>query len=217
MKRPRGSLTGVYAITPCGMMDFHEILRRSALLLAGGLCALQYRDKDAGDTEKRRRALRLLELCRTHHTPLIINDDPPLAAAIGADGVHVGADDPDPTQARQLLGPSAIIGISCYDDVDKAARVARSGADYVALGAFFPTTTTTPRSRATLDTLRRTRSRVACPIVAIGGITPENSPGLAAAGADAVAVISSLYFAGDPQQQLRRFNQLFSDSREPRI
>lgn len=209
-------LAGVYAITPCGTLDFGEILRRSALLLGGGLCALQYRDKGTGDSEKQVRAARLHALCRAHGTPLIINDDPRLALAINAEGVHLGADDPDPAWARELLGPSAIIGVSCYDDVGKAVQASASGADYVALGAFFPTATKTPRARATLATLRSARTRISRPIVAIGGITPENSAELVSAGADALAIVSALYDADDPHYQLQRFQTLFSDPGEPR-
>lgn len=210
------TFAGVYAITPCGTMDFDEILRRSALLLGGGLCALQYRDKDAGHSERRRRATSLHTLCLAHGTPLIINDDPRLALAIDAEGVHLGADDPDPARARDLLGPSAIIGVSCYDDIGKAVQASESGADYVALGAFFPTATKTPRARATLATLLSARARISSPIIAIGGITPENSAELVSAGADALAVVSALYGADDPQHQLQLFQKLFSDPGEPR-
>lgn len=200
---------GIYAITPDCRSDFESVLQRTAALLATGIALLQYRDKIATPVERHRRALLLRDLCRRHDTPFIVNDYPELAAAVEADGVHVGEDDASLETARALLGADAVVGVSCYADVERAVRLAGDGADYVALGAFHPTATKTPRTRATVATLRAVRRRVRCPVVAIGGITPENSAALVAAGADLLAVIGALYAANDPVRELARFNQLF--------
>ncbi len=204
---------GVYAITPCATMEFAEVLLRTAAILQAGVSAVQYRDKSRDLSTQKVRAAALLVICRAAGTPFLINDDPALAAEVGADGVHLGIEDPAPETARQLLGPDAVIGVSCYDDVDRARSLVRSGADYVAFGAFFPTTTKSPRATATLDTLRRAKSHISQPIVAIGGITPENSEPLVMAGADMLAVITSLYGADDPARQVGRFQTLFGHSK----
>ncbi len=200
---------GVYAITPAGM-DFPQIRQRTSLLLAAGICALQYRDKDATGAVRLRRATSLRDLCREHGVPFIINDDPELARDAGADGVHLGADDPIPGTARKLLGSGAIIGVSCYDNMALAQEMQAAGVDYVAFGAFFPTMTKTPRTWATPDLLRGARRSLSCPIVAIGGITPENSAPLIAAGADMLAVSGALYCAADPAGVLAHFNTQFA-------
>jgi thiamine-phosphate pyrophosphorylase len=200
---------GIYAITPDCRGDFDPVLRRTAVLLAAGIALLQYRDKVAVPAERQRRAMLLRDLCHRHDTPFIINDHPELAAAVGADGVHVGEDDVSPERARRILGAGAIVGVSCYADVTRAVRMAAAGADYVALGAFHPTTSKTPRAHATTDTLRAVREQVRCPVVAIGGITPENSAALVAAGADLLAVIGALYAADDPVRAVAQLNGLF--------
>ena len=205
---------GVYAITPGESMDFAQVLRWTAEILQAGISALQYRDKHCAAREQRDRATALLALCRATGTPFLVNDDPALAADVTADGVHLGADDPSFEFARQLLGPDAIIGVSCYDALERACQFSRSGADYVALGAFFPTTTKAPRAFATLDTLRAVKTQITQPVVAIGGITPDNAGFLVAAGADLLAVISSIYGAADPARQVARFKSLFEPTLE---
>ncbi len=210
MKRRPKLARGIYAITPGESLDFAETLRRTSELLQAGISAVQYRDKHCPLPEQRQRAEALLALCQTTDTPLLINDAPALAKAVGADGVHLGMDDASVESTRRLLGPDWIIGVSCYDDVKRAVHAAGNGADYVALGAFFPTTTKAPRAFATLDTLRAAKRQITLPIVAIGGITPDNAAALITAGADMVAVISSLYGADDPAQQALRFKSLFA-------
>jgi thiamine-phosphate pyrophosphorylase len=190
-------------------MQFAEVMLRTAAILQAGVSALQYRDKSGDLPAQRVRAEALRDLCRASGTPFLVNDDPALAAAVEADGVHLGMEDPSLEAARQLLQPGAIIGVSCYDDVERARKLARSGADYVAFGAFFPTETKTSRATASLETIHRSRPHLHQPIVAIGGITPENSEPLVKAGVDMLAVISSLYYAKDPAHQVRRFQELF--------
>ncbi|MEP6679364.1 MAG: thiamine phosphate synthase, partial [Betaproteobacteria bacterium] len=122
----------------------------------------------------------------------IVNDDPVLAAAVGADGVHVGGDDAGVIAARELLGPERIVGVSCYDDFARAMSAAQAGADYVAFGSFYPSATKPGARRADVDLLHRARS-LGVPVVAIGGIDAGNAQALVDAGADAVAVIRDVF------------------------
>jgi thiamine-phosphate pyrophosphorylase len=139
----------------------------------------------------------LKDLCVTHRATFIVNDHVDIAAEVDADGVHVGKDDPVYADARKLVGPGKIIGISCYRDLDNAKAAQRDGADYVAFGSFFASRVKPGAVRAPLDLLTRAKAELSVPVVAIGGITPENAAQLARAGADAIAVISALYDAHD--------------------
>ena len=190
--RPRG----VYLITP-NDADTARLLARTAPLLAAGATWLQYRNKTADAVLQRQQATALQALCAQHAVPLIINDDPQLAHAVGAAGVHLGGTDGDIGAARALLGPAAIIGASCYDQLANAERAVAAGASYVAFGAFFATTTKITNSRATPDLLRQSAA-LGVPRVAIGGLTPDNVGPIIAAGADLLAVVSSVFGAHDP-------------------
>ncbi|MGH8246104.1 MAG: thiamine phosphate synthase [Gammaproteobacteria bacterium] len=206
---PRHLASGMYAITDCAALQTPELLARTDRILAAGIAALQYRNKTASFDEKLIEASAIRSLCVKHGTPLIINDDVDLALAVCADGVHLGIGDLNCADARARLGDDAIIGISCYDDLESAVNAQKSGADYVAFGAFFPTTTKAPRATADLDLLRRARPILNVPVAAIGGITPENAAPLLSAGADILAVVRSLYGSADPADVVLRFNRLF--------
>ncbi|HEY5802503.1 MAG TPA: thiamine phosphate synthase, partial [Lysobacter sp.] len=156
-------------------------------------------------------ALALQPLCRSLDVPLIINDDWPLAAAIGAAGVHLGEDDGEIALARHELGADAIIGASCYDELRFARQAVFAGASYVAFGAFFPSTTKPNARRATPDILRDAAA-LDVPRVAIGGITPDNARPLIDAGADLIAVISGVFDAADPAATTRAYLSCFEDS-----
>jgi thiamine-phosphate pyrophosphorylase len=162
--------------------------RGSHPLLPFASC-LQYRNKRADAGLREQQAVALRGLCRGAGVPLIINDDASLAAKIGADGVHLGEHDGDIVAARALLGDGAIIGVSCYDELLRAEIAARTGADYIAFGAFFPSPTK-PNARRAAPALLQAAARLGLPRVAIGGITPDNARPLIAAGADLIAVIS---------------------------
>jgi thiamine-phosphate pyrophosphorylase len=148
----------------------------------------------------------LAALCANHRVPLIVNDDVDLAAAIGAAGVHLGKDDADIAAARSRLGSGAIIGVSCYDSLERARDLA--GADYLAFGAFFVSPTKPSARRAAPDLLHAARA-FGKPLVAIGGITPDNAPALVAAGADFVAAISGVFGQSDVEDAARRYATLF--------
>ena len=146
--------------------------------------------------------------------PLIINDDAQLAASVEADGVHLGASDASLQSARAVLGPQKIIGVSCYNRPSQAKAAVAAGADYVAFGAFFPSTVKPDAVVADVEVLRQFRSELArselcVPLVAIGGITMQNGAELVGAGADALAVISALFDAADIEAAARGFSRLF--------
>jgi thiamine-phosphate pyrophosphorylase len=200
---------GLYAITDGPRPDLLEAVKQALL---GGARLVQYRDK-TDDTQRRRsEAEALLALCREHHVPLIINDDISLANAIGADGVHLGETDEGIAQARATLGPNAIIGVSCYDSLDRAQRMAKQGASYVAFGAFFPSPTKPQARRANVDLLRHSAA-LGIPRVAIGGITPDNGASLVAAGADYLAVISAVFGRPNIRTAAQHFTQLYLSDR----
>jgi thiamine-phosphate pyrophosphorylase len=207
------ALRGLYAITPEVLGPGLSSARQVALAIAGGARVIQYRDKARdrpGDWERRlAQAQALSAICRAAGVPLIVNDDAALAAAVAADGVHLGRDDISPAEARRLLGPAPIIGVSCYDRLELAEAAQAAGADYVAFGSFFPSSTKPLAVRAELDLLRRARRRIRLPLVAIGGITPENGAALIAAGADLLAVVSGVFGGPDPRAAARAYARLF--------
>jgi len=197
---------GLYAITDGPRPDLYSAVESA---LNGGAAILQYRDK-SGESERRHaEAASLLAACRRFGVPLIVNDDVDLAAAIGADGVHLGEHDGDIDAARTRLGAAAIIGVSCYDSIDRARQLAAAGADYLAFGAFFPSPTKPLARRAGAGLLRDAKS-LGLPLVAIGGITPDNAQPLIEAGADFVAAISGVFAAADPFAAARRYANLFT-------
>ncbi len=201
---------GLYAITDGPRAD---LLAAVAQALAGGVRLLQYRDKSADAERRHAEAAALLQLCRRHGVPLIINDDIALARAVGADGVHLGREDDDLASARAALGGHAIIGVSCYDSLQRAQAAARAGASYVAFGAFFPSPTKPLAPRAPLELLRQSAA-LGVPRVAIGGITPDNGASLVEAGADYLAVISAVFASADVRAAARRFADLYPSDRE---
>lgn len=201
---------GLYAITDCEHLSPPELLARTIRILEAGIVALQYRNKVDGLAARREQAIELQQAARQFATPFIVNDDIDLAKDIDADGVHLGCNDPSCAEARTRLGSEALIGISCYDSVELALEARRAGASYVAFGAFFPTATKNPRTTASLDILHRARRVLELPLVAIGGIRPENAPALVEAGADVLAACSSLYAAPDPARVVAGFNTLFA-------
>ena len=198
---------GIYAVTP-EHRSGAELVAAVAAAVENGVRAVQYRDKSSDATRRRRDAAALLELCRPHGVPLIINDDVDLARATGADGVHLGRDDEGLPAARARLGDGAIIGVSCYDDAERALAAARSGADYVAFGSFFPSVTKPGAVRATTELVAAVRPRIEVPIVAIGGITADNAPPLLESGVDLLAVVSAIFGTPDIGRAARRLVEL---------
>lgn len=201
----RHPIRGVYAITDGPRDDLVDVV---AAALRGGVRVVQYRDKTGDATRRLDEASALNLLCRRHGVPLIVNDDVELALAIGASGVHLGEDDAEFDAARSQLGPGVIIGVSCYDDIDRAAAFAQRGADYLAFGAFFPSRSKSTTRRATPRLLHDARA-FGKPLVAIGGIDAGNARPLIDAGADAIAVISAIFAADDIEAAARQMAALF--------
>ena len=207
------TLTGLYAITNSSQGQFaHKV----ALAIEGGARIIQYRDKSTDQSRRTANALELLELCRRHHAIFIINDDVDLAVAIGADGVHLGQDDQEIQSARSRLGDSAIIGISCYNQLELAISAQNAGADYVAFGRFFPSNTKPQAIQAEIELLSEAKRTLRLPIVAIGGITPENGAPLIDAGADMLAVIQGLFGQQDIRTAAEQFHKLFVQNEDSR-
>lgn len=208
-------LTGLYAITPHPSRCTQPLIPAVEQAIAGGTRVVQYRHKGSGPSGGRGRAEALLQVCRRHRIPLIINDDLELAAAIGADGVHLGRDDADPVAARRRLGADALIGISCYDSLDNARRAQALGADYAAFGRFFPSRSKPQAVQADPALLHRARAELDLPLVAIGGITPENGAALIAAGAHMLAAIDAVFSRPDIRAAASALANLFT-MEEPR-
>jgi thiamine-phosphate pyrophosphorylase len=200
---------GLYAITP-DEPDTQRLLQRVEPVLDAGACLLQYRNKLADAGLRREQATALLGLSRSRAVPLIVNDDWRLAAAIGAEGVHLGEDDGGIAVARAALGPDRIIGASCYDEISRARAAVAAGASYVAFGGFSPSSTK-PNARVARPGLLRDAAMLGVPRVAIGGITPDNAGALVEAGADLLAVIGGLFQTADPAGAVRAFRSCFAD------
>jgi thiamine-phosphate pyrophosphorylase len=200
-------LAGLYAITDSSQK---QLAREIELALKGGASIIQYRDKSSDKEKRTAEATELLALCKKHSACFIINDDVSLAREIGANGVHLGQDDLDITSAREQLGDSAIIGISCYNSIDLAIAAQDAGADYVAFGRFFPSSTKPQAVQAEISLLLEAKKTIQLPVVAIGGITPENGAALIAAGADMLAVIQGVFGQQDIRAAAEQFKKLFA-------
>lgn len=201
-------IAGLYAITP-DLADTGELLRRARAALTGGARVVQYRNKTATPALRLTQARALQSLCAEHGVPLIINDHLDLALAVGAAGLHLGGDDGDIAAARARLGPGKVLGASCYDRIELAQSAIAAGADHIAFGSFFASSVKPGAVRPPLDLITRAKRQFKLPVVAIGGITPQNAPQLIAAGGDAVAVISALFAAPDIEAAAREFQSLF--------
>lgn len=183
-------IRGIYAITPDISLNLDQI---DKIITQHHISILQYRRKSIDANLKLREATKLRQLCLQHHTLFIINDDINLAQKVNADGVHLGKNDSSIQDARQQLGEHAIIGVSCYNDIDLAINTQRQGANYVAFGALFPSSTKPDAPKCSLDTIEKAKSVLNIPIVGIGGIDFNNQQQALDAGCDAVAMINTLF------------------------
>ncbi len=186
---------GLYLVTP-GVADTARLVARVDAVLPSAVL-LQYRNKSASPELAAEQASALQALCTAQGVPLIVNDDATLAARVGAAGVHLGETDGGLAAARAALGADAILGASCYDDLDLARAAVTGGASYVAFGALFPSSTK-PLARCATPELLKAAAGLGVPRVAIGGIGPDNVHAAIDAGADLVAVISGVFDAPDP-------------------
>ena len=213
-----GQLPGLYAVTPDGLPEA-RLLDQVGQALAAGVRLLQYRAKAPGNDQaggagaahaRAATAGTIAAACRAAGALLIVNDDPALAASVGAHGVHLGRDDGTIAEARQHVG-SALVGVSCYDSLERALQAEADGADYVAFGAMFPSRVKPSAVRASHELLAQARARLRIPVVAIGGIDLDNAAGVLGAGADSLAVISAVFAAPDIGAAVRRFNELIEN------
>ncbi|MFN3585267.1 thiamine phosphate synthase [Phenylobacterium sp.] len=198
----------LYLITPPRIDDlaaFGHVLAHA--LDAGDVAALQIRLKDQPDEVVAAAVDALAPIAQSRGVAVILNDRPDLAAKLGCDGVHIGQDDAPYAEARRLVGKDRIVGVTCHDSRHLAMEAAEAGADYVAFGAFYPTTTKDPKTRADPEILTIWQETMEVPCVAIGGITVENARELARAGADFLAVSAGVWSHGEgPAAAVRALN-----------
>ena len=201
-------LCRLYLITPPRLDDlaaFGHVLAHA--LDAGDVAALQIRLKDTPDEVVAAAVDALSPIAQSRGVAVILNDRPDLAAQLGCDGVHIGQDDMPLAQARKVMGPDAMIGVTCHDSLHLAMEAAEGGADYVAFGAFFPTATKDAPTRADPELLRGWQADMVIPCVAIGGITVATAADLATAGADFLAVSAGVWSYGEgPPAAVAAFN-----------
>jgi len=192
-----GKLKGLYAITDERLIAEENFSQTVEAALQGGASIIQYRDKSSDQNKRLQQASTLNTLCKKYQALCIINDDIELARTVNANGVHLGKDDALIAQARQTLGTEAIIGISCYNDLDLAIAAEQSSADYVAFGAMFSSSTKPEASDASLTLISEAKQKLSIPVCAIGGITEKNIEQLIQHEADMTAVINSLFSASN--------------------
>lgn len=182
--------------------------------LDGGVTLVQFRDKGQFSEEERREAAEpLKKLSHRHNVPFIVNDDPQLARRLGADGVHVGRDDPSPRIARAMLGPSALVGVTVYGKPGEERAAEAAGADYLGIGPFFPSPTKPDEPEMPLHVLDAVVRRTSLPVFAIGGITADHALQLARHGIAGVAVVSAIMDASDPRRAAEELRDAFEKGR----
>ena len=207
MNKPK--VRGLYAISP-DLSDTGDLLDKTQQVLAGGARLIQYRNKSASGALRREQAGLLLQLCREYQIPLIINDHIELAAALDADGVHVGRCDISISEARRQLGQDKIVGASCYNNLNLAFWAEESGADYVAFGAFFPSLTKTDTVPVSTQLIDQAKQKITVPVVGIGGIRLTNAATVIQSGCDAIAVCNDLFATKNVEARAKQYARLFT-------
>lgn len=201
-------IKGLYVITP-DMADLNTLIHKTKLAIEGGASMVQYRSKMLDRDVKMQQSAAILRLCRQYDVPCVINDDVEMCRILEADGVHLGEKDDNIEEVRRILGEDAIIGSSCYNQLERAKQAQKEGASYVAFGTMFPTPTKPSAPRATLALLKEAKREIHIPIVAIGGITMNNAHDVIETGIDAIAVITSLYEAKSIKETAETFLKMF--------
>ncbi len=203
-------LKGLYVITDQKLILRDKFTNTVEKTIRGGAKLIQLREKNTPEEEILNLGKELLSITKKYGIPLVINDSPALAKEIGADGVHLGEDDPPVSEARKLLGNKAIIGVSCYGKIERAIQAEKDGADYAAFGTPFFTPTKPHRIGTPLEILREVKKRITrIPIFAIGGINAENAGAVLETGVDGIAVITSVFGSPDPEKAARDLANLF--------
>ena len=202
-------MKGLYLVTP-DWDDTQKLIDVTEAGLRGGAALVQYRHKTASEALRREQAAQLQALCRRYGRPFIINDFVDLCMELDADGIHVGGTDAAVAQVRAAVGPSKIVGSSCYGSMQLARDAWQAGASYVAFGGFYPSRVKKYEVSTPPEIVAQAKADIPVPNVVIGGMTQENSVPLVKQGADMVAVISSVYMVDDPESAARRFAELFA-------
>lgn len=205
-----GFVPGLYAITRADWVNEDQLATDVEQAILGGATMIQYRDKRSDQQQRLVAALLLKITCQSYGVPFIINDDVELAHEVDADGVHLGKDDVSIQTARKRLGNHALIGYSCYNKLCLAQNAENAGADYIAFGGFYPSSTKPNVVHASTELLLQAKEVLQLPVVAIGGITDQNGAELVTAGADALAVINGVFGEQDILEAAKRFKQLFT-------
>ena len=188
----------LYGVTDRSWLGERTLYSAVEQSILGGVTMVQLREKDLAQEEFQKEARQIQELCKKHQVPFLINDNVELAVGIEADGVHVGQHDMEAGQVRQKIGPDKILGVSAQT-VEQALKAQAAGADYLGVGAVFPTGTKDDADAVSLDTLKAICQAVDIPVVAIGGIKESNILSLKGSGICGVAVVSASYAKEDPQ------------------
>ena len=202
-------IRGLYAVTP-DEADTDLLVAKVEAALQGGISVLQYRNKLANHKLQTQQVRAILPLCRQYEVPLIINDSVKLCLTLDADGLHIGADDGNLKEIRARVGKDKIIGASCYNRFDLALAAQQAGADYVAFGACFASSTKPKAPVANLNLFSQARAQLTIPAVAIGGINLDNAIQVISAGAHSLAVINAIFNVPDVKSSTQQFTQLFS-------
>ena len=197
----------LYAVTDRTWVGEQTLYKQVEEALRGGVTCVQLREKELGDAAFLQEAKELCALCRRHGVPFIVNDNVEIAIACGADGIHLGQEDMAANEARRRVGDAMILGVSVHT-VKEARQAVRDGADYLGLGAVFPTSTKGDADQMPHDTLRAICDAVDVPIVAIGGINRDNLLQLSGSGVDGVALVSAIFSAEDIQETCRELRAL---------
>ena len=200
---------GLYVLTDSKTFPHSQWPDRVEKIIVGGATVIQLRDKTLSNNELLSHANNILEICRHYDVPLIINDRVSLAKKINADGVHIGKNDKTIRVARKYLGNKFIIGASCYRNLHSSIQAQNYGADYVAFGSVFPSTTKPQASRCSFATLREAKKILQIPVCAIGGIRQANFQSVLTTGVDLVAVGHSIFNASHPQQAATKMAQTY--------
>ena len=202
-------LKGLYAITDPKLMS-DDIILKAEQAIRGGINILQYRNKTASIEQQEQEAHTLAQLCKKHNVIFIINDNVELAIKVNADGVHLGQTDTDFKQAREILGNNKIIGVTCNNKIEFAQTAQQQGADYVAFGRFFNSSTKPSAPQAEISLLEKARKHISIPIVAIGGITHKNASLLLEKNIDMLAVIEGVFGQADITKATQQFVDIFN-------
>lgn len=197
----------LYAVTDRAWVGKQTLPQQVEAALKGGATCVQLREKHLDHADLLAEALEISALCKAYHVPFILDDNVPLALRCGADGVHVGQDDMSAAEARRLLGPKKIIGVSAHN-VTEAQKAFADGADYLGCGAMFATSTKTDTHILPKETLAAVCASVPIPVVAIGGIHKENLLQLAGCGEAGVALVSAIFAADDIEAACKELRKL---------